>query len=992
MILVAHGAEFERLITSCLVRVSIGGRYAGTAFSVAPGWLLTCAHVVGEGATELGLSFAGRDLELAGKPKLIPAECGSHDNWAFPDLALLPVWDGPQECVWLDDRVPMAGEPLIARGFSRSTIDPNVQVDSLLVQVVGPSGRLIRVQGDEVVGGMSGSPVVSLQTGRVVGITKASRDTADVRGGWIIPIDVIREHLHDLVQTNRDWHGASTWRQLIMPASAIVPAAGPVWVVSHTYDSLISPSGLVGREMETARLSRFLAGSGPRDGWVLVVRAIGGMGKTALVWDRLHREMPEHDAVVWWSLLEIGAGVDALLEHLARFSGGALGDRLVSALEAVRSRKLLIVLDGLERQLEAFTSMSYRPLLEMETPSQELVRSADRRIVDARLRSLLLAVAAGGPSRMIVTSRLMPADLEAAPGVPRGGVELMDLGPLSPAGARKLLLGFGVPYDVDLIWQINKHTGLHPLLLEMLARSLAAGRLSATDLVGELPKDVLEDLAAVQAKVMGQLLDELDERERQVARIVAAFIDPPRTDEIDSVLGRLGAGLQAEPILGRLNDLGIIVRKPSALGATRWSMHLVVKGALRTLTTAGGDEEIRQAVGDEFRDAPVRPFAEVSSLLDLRPQIQLFHIMCDLGRYHDAANLYLNSLERPLMFRTRETTRRLELLGRLFPQGWRHPAAVEDIELRRLILNAAALAFQWQGRNKQGAWLLRDAIGRVEELAWLPTLQSNLASILLYTDELEAACRAAVISGENSGKDRRQLAISLSYLALILQQAGMPSARAGALMNQVGRETLPPSWLELRNGDIALWQGRPSQALFHAQRSLEHVRKLAVPFEASLIEVLRLLGQSLVALGRIDEALVYLEDALRRVGEFTLVQEELPVQIALAQAVGAHDPERAVELLMNVLERQDIATEYRYCTVDALTILGELYQRHGRLEKADEVLYEAYELAGAGQEWCYAAGLARVADLTGKRPARASRTAPACADALLNQVTTLHAE
>src|SRR5262249_45108171 len=149
---------------------------------------------------------------------------------------------------------------------------------------------------------------------------------------------------------------------------------------------------------------------------------------------------------------------------------------------------------------------------------------------------------------------------------------------------------------------------------------------------------------------------------------------------------------RAEPVLQRLHDLGVVTRKPSVLGVARWSMHSIVKGSLWTLTEGGGDRRIRQAVGDEFRDAPLRPFAEVSSVLDLRPQIELFHITCDLERYDDAANLFFNSLQRPLMFRTREVGRRLEMLGRLFPHGWSHPSAVQDGELLKLILNASALA------------------------------------------------------------------------------------------------------------------------------------------------------------------------------------------------------------------------------------------------------------------------------------------------------------
>jgi thioredoxin-like negative regulator of GroEL len=167
--------------------------YLGTGFLVAPQTVLTCAHVAADGS-HVVLPDGGRAAIKTAR--LVPADRGTGDYYAFPDLAILTIAD-PAEHPWLPlgKDGPVTGARVEVLGFSTATPEQDVLPDSLLVTVAGESGGYLRVIGDQVVPGFSGSPVLDPGTGFVVGMVKATRDQDGALGGWIVPATVIQETL-----------------------------------------------------------------------------------------------------------------------------------------------------------------------------------------------------------------------------------------------------------------------------------------------------------------------------------------------------------------------------------------------------------------------------------------------------------------------------------------------------------------------------------------------------------------------------------------------------------------------------------------------------------------------------------------------------------------------------------------------------------------------------------------------------------------------------
>lgn len=188
-------AIFDGVLEATVIITAVGGNGGrepvGSGFFVAPGWVLSCAHVVAR-ATDPRVLWRGRELvptEIACDPKVPAADGG----FAFPDTAVLrvPVPDPAPPCVPITLDLPTPRSEVWATGIGRiRTGRPESYSSTLTVADRGPGDRagLFRLERGRVVPGMSGGPVLDLNTFAVCGITKATQDQRAETGGWAVPI------------------------------------------------------------------------------------------------------------------------------------------------------------------------------------------------------------------------------------------------------------------------------------------------------------------------------------------------------------------------------------------------------------------------------------------------------------------------------------------------------------------------------------------------------------------------------------------------------------------------------------------------------------------------------------------------------------------------------------------------------------------------------------------------------------------------------------
>ncbi|MFF4422252.1 serine protease [Streptomyces sp. NPDC001549] len=169
----------------------------GTGILVTADWVLTCAHVVPPMGTP---TVVYRGVEY---PAEVLQRLPDRDGiklYTFPDIALLkvgtPAEPLPQHtCVELEDREPGNRDDLYASGWP--SIAGRPMWDTMSMKFDGQRGGedadplLYKTQDGQVQPGASGAGVVHLDSGKVVGIVKMTRDKTTNLGAVIVPMTTV---------------------------------------------------------------------------------------------------------------------------------------------------------------------------------------------------------------------------------------------------------------------------------------------------------------------------------------------------------------------------------------------------------------------------------------------------------------------------------------------------------------------------------------------------------------------------------------------------------------------------------------------------------------------------------------------------------------------------------------------------------------------------------------------------------------------------------
>ncbi len=125
------------------------------------------------------------------------------------------------------------------------------------------------------------------------------------------------------------------------------------------------PPNFTGRVAERKMLTRWLNHDAAHR--LLVLRALGGFGKSALCWRWLMRDVDPRrwPHVVWWSFYEGDAGFETFTAETLDYLGGGRKELLVlsprhqldALLQLLRQPDVLLVLDGFERALRAYSGL-----------------------------------------------------------------------------------------------------------------------------------------------------------------------------------------------------------------------------------------------------------------------------------------------------------------------------------------------------------------------------------------------------------------------------------------------------------------------------------------------------------------------------------------------------------------------------------------------------------------------------------------------------------
>jgi len=249
--------------------------------------------------------------------------------------------------------------------------------------------------------------------------------------------------------------------------------AEPPYIGSHKF---------VGRQAQLETLNDWAipADSHP----VLLFEAIGGTGKSILTWEwtKKHSSKLRDDWAgrFWYSFYEKGATMlDFCRRALAYMTGqrrGSFREKNTAELtklliHQLQARPWLFILDGLERVLVSYHRFDAAQVRDEDAGLTDIIAHRDPcAAINPEDDDLLRAIAGASPSKLLLTSRLIPRALLNNSNQPIPGVLRENLPGLRPSDAEFLFRSCGVTGTaLNIQNYLKSHCDCHPLVIGVLA-------------------------------------------------------------------------------------------------------------------------------------------------------------------------------------------------------------------------------------------------------------------------------------------------------------------------------------------------------------------------------------------------------------------------------------------------------------------------------------------------------------------------------------------
>lgn len=737
---------------------------------------------------------------------------------------------------------------------------------------------------------------------------------------------------------------------------------------------------------------------------VLIFEAIGGMGKSMLCWQWAHRQLQsttlEFAGVFWYSFYERGADMGDFCAHALSFTlGGPVdqykhrktADLAAELVPVLRKRPWLFVLDGLERTLVAYNRYDAAQVRdeELKAPDtfqsrkpQECIRPADSH--------LLQALTATAPSKILISSRLMPSALLDSRGSERPGVVHVLLEGLDATDAEALLRSIGVRGDSTAIRNyLTKNFGCHPLIVGVVGGLVNSFRKAPGDydrwVRDQADENVISpeaDLVRSRSRILWTAFEDISEDCRTLLTRLALISESADYETLLELNPRLpGRPEEVYPPSEWLLDIAelVDVYNKEKLAYETYQKELVrwrsspdfaeaekfLQEAIQDLTSRGllqSDYEARKydlhpvvrgyaisVIAPERRDGVAQPVVDhfstrqdvrsdlAQNLNDLKNGLQVVRTLLHLGRFEQAADA-IASLSGALFWSLEAFDVYLSLVHPLFPNSWlQAPRGIERDTLSWL-WNNTGLALWALKRYKEAtecfqlallvAVDLDDANGVLVKLRNL----AGTAQDAMQFHDLERLDEIVHAATEILGNVQDLALRSLHRSEHKCTMGDFESAKRywlqfDALPRPTSRSLYRNGYGEYCLARLHLFQATVDDAL------LSKIDELAKEGNSRGIirSVAWLRGEWNLALGNWGKAAEFFDEHIRMTREVNLVASWEEARLALAQLkLGESHP------------FSDTADRIASVDDPPHAALAELYLALGEFEKARKCVYAAY--------------------------------------------------
>jgi len=515
------------------------------------------------------------------------------------------------------------------------------------------------------------------------------------------------------------------WRQLLTALGKRPEPEPPKepqrdrWYLAHPYPM---PPNFTGRVAERAMLDRWLNADGEHP--LLSLRALGGFGKSALVWHWLtHDVQPAAwPRVVWWSFYEGDASFDHFLAGTLEYlTQGTIDLKKISAkaavgtlLDALRVPGTLLVLDGFERVLRAFGG------LDAAYQGDQAKREGGDCDCISPLAELFLYHVALQPqlhSKVLLTTRLCPRVLEARGGGLLHGAREQSLDQLQPADAVAFFHAQGIRGTHTEIETACAPYGYHPLSLCLLAGLIVTDFQQPGDVAAARRLDVSGDLVQRQHHVLETAYDSLAPSPQALLGRIACFRSPVRYETLQALAqegttsgNSLTSG--APPLIAAKLDADL--RELISRGLlhhdrreNRFDLHPIVRRYAYDRLAARDRAAAHEQLRDYFAAVPAPD--KVTRIDDLAPVIELYHHTVRSGQLDEARTLFRDRLATPLYYQLGAYQLIIDLLRALFSDGEDRPPRLKGERDQGWTLNALANSYSLSGQPRRAVPLFEQS-------------------------------------------------------------------------------------------------------------------------------------------------------------------------------------------------------------------------------------------------------------------------------------------
>nr|WP_228748076.1 tetratricopeptide repeat protein [Bradyrhizobium sp. BR 10289] len=714
---------------------------------------------------------------------------------------------------------------------------------------------------------------------------------------------------------------------------------------------------------------------------VLVIRALGGMGKTALAWswcnDRQETLGSDFEGFIWWSFYESDATFERFIVQALSYVSAVLpsdiSKRSVEAnardlLSHLRQRRFLLCLDGLERIMSAysedtrqqeFDSFSLEEIPSQQSQTAHFDSRRFRECFDRRADAFLYDLTTCNNSRILITSRLYPAAFEGADGIHLRSVRTIDLEGLESDDAVSFAKKLGLKFKLGEFIKFAESIKWYPLGIRALAGAVVQSKSAQGSLsrwLAENPGFQPTQLSLVQRRnhVLSYATRELKSGPLFVLSAIAAFRWPPTFAILQTMVVGPSKTLQSiselDAALEELEDRGLVGWD---IATYTFDVHPIVRGVVWHLIGALGQRIVIEAHESYFEldDS----FAAQGMERNYQDLVQYYYVLLELGRHAEAFTLLDQNFFDDAVFRLGMAHIVIQMMEALFetlPEGSDAIFLPHD---RAYAENNLGLVYSRSCLNDSAIKWFGSALGsaRMHESSDDPTLITNLA-------ESEFACgnlfRAYSLTLQTSDKavSQKKRSHSLSLLGEILLRLGFVEHARAALLQALGafesRGLDTESSVGITSLNLAAtFYADNSPDLKAARRWAEHALRIAERSRISSLQIysgifLAELDQAELGSELTQERLLQLLEVARKQ---LLIGPECETIIALARtALRAKLPTLAVNYLQSI---ESISPVYRIVEprAERMVLLAQAAQIVGAKDQSVEYASEAMRLA-----WC----------------------------------------